>query len=67
MGADGRARLATLAAVQARPVLSSIVDAAKKRGLWPELLVLLALLPAASRRRGAESRAGSVHDAFMAL
>jgi len=37
--------------VKARPVLSSIVDAATQRGLWPELLTLLPLLPAASRRR----------------
>ena len=50
-GRGGRARFATLKPIQTRPVLSSIVDAATQRGLWPELLTLLPLLPAASRRR----------------
>jgi hypothetical protein len=32
-------------------VLASIVDAASRHALWPELLQLLPLLPAAARRR----------------
>ena len=32
-------------------MLASIVDAASRHALWPELLQLLPLLPAAARRR----------------
>jgi hypothetical protein len=50
MSPESRARFAALKAIQTRPVLASIVDAAS-RGLWPELLQLLPLLPAPARRR----------------
>jgi len=40
-----------LKSIHTRPVLASIVDAASRHALWPELLQLLPLLPAAARRR----------------
>jgi hypothetical protein len=50
MSSDSRARFAAVKAIQTRPVLASIVDAASRHGLWPELLALLPLLPARARR-----------------